>query len=186
MKRKLPLAVFACGLFLVSCNTTAKDSSASSTSDSTSVSTSVPSDSASTSTPTSSSENPVVSSKDTTSASSSSSLPTPSENVTLSADKTILALNESAKVTIGNNLGDIKLQVADDSFVEGSLIRNEDGTYTVAKSDDSNYGGILILNAVSTIDNQIKATLNLKFVASVSNDHYAFVNKAFDRISGTK
>ena len=185
MKRKLPLAVLACGLFLVSCNTTAKDSSVSSTSDSTSVSTSVPGDSASSSTPTSSSENPVISSKDTNSASSSSSLPTPSENVTLSADKTILALNESAKATIGNNLGDIKLQVAEDSLVEGSLIRNEDGTYTVAKSDDSNYGGIMILNAVSTIDNQIKATLNLKFVASVSSDHYTLVNKTFDRISGT-
>ena len=80
-----------------------------------------------------------------TSSSSSSSSVAPSENVTLSADKTVLALGESSKVTIHfKNKGDvISLKVVDDSLVEGAIVKNEDGSYSVGMSEEATYGGIL-------------------------------------------
>ncbi len=172
-KSKITLAVLACGLFLVGCNNTPSSSSSAPSSSP------VSNSSFSSSSPISSS---VISSS--TSSSSSSSSVAPSENVTLSADKTVLALGESAKVTITGNKGDISLKVADDSLVEGAIVKNEDGSYSVGMSEEATYGGIMALNAVSSIDKKVKATLNLKFVASVSKEHHALLNKNFDRLSG--
>lgn len=139
MKSKITLAVLACGLFLVGCNNTPSSSSVPSSSP-------VSNSSVSSSSPISSS---VISSS--TSSSSSSSSVSPSENVTLSADKTVLALGESSKVTITGNKGDISLKVADDSLVEGAIVKNEDGSYSVGMSEEATYGGIMTLNAVSSI-----------------------------------
>lgn len=162
MRSKITLAVLACGLFLVGCYKTPSSSS-----------------SAPSSSPVSSS---VISSSESSSSSSSSSAP--SENVTLSADHIVLALGESAKVTITGNKGDISLKVADDSLVEGAVVKNEDGSYSVGMAEGVNYGGIMTLNAVSSIDKKVKATLNLKFVAPVSEEHQTQFNKNFDRLSG--
>lgn len=155
MKNKFSLVVLFSSLLLVGCGN--NTSSINPVSSNTSAETSVPASSMTASSETVSSDTPASNSEST----SSSVAPTPSENVTLSADKTVLGLNDSALITINGNKGDISLVAADETLVDASIIKNSDGTYTVAKDSEAHYGGIMILNAVSKIDSKVKASIQL-------------------------
>ena len=178
--KKISLLVLTAGLFLVGCGQTTI-SVVSSTS-STTVS-SVEESSVSSSQESSSE---AVSSSSESSTSSSSEAKTAPSAITLTADKTVLGLSDSAIITLSVTGGNetITPEVAYDSPVAGTLVKNVDGTYTAMRSADTTYGGNMVIIAQSEVDSTIQGKVELKFTASLSEEHASVLSKTYDQTLG--
>lgn len=173
--KKTSLFVLLAAAALVGCRNTTSSYSSSSTSDDSSFVSSVEDS-------TSSSE--LVSSSEASSVSSSSKVaPT---SIALNADKTVLGLNESAILTLTVTGGNetIVPEISLTSPVEGTISKNADGTYTVSRDSNANFGGIMLIEAKSQLDSSIKDEIELKFTASLSEGHVATLSKTYDKSLG--
>ena len=173
--KKTSLFVLLAAAALVGCRNTTSSNSSSSTLDNSSFVSSVEDS-------TSSSE--LVSSSEASSVSSSSKVaPT---SIALNADKTVLGLNESAILTLTVTGGNetIVPEISLSSPVEGVISKNADGTYTVSRDSNSNFGGIMVVEAKSQLDSSIKDEIELKFTASLSEGHVATLSKIYDKSLG--
>ena len=173
--KKTSLFVLLAAAALVGCRNTTSSNSSSSTLDNSSFVSSVEDS-------TSSSE--LVSSSEASSVSSSSKVaPT---SIALNADKTVLGLNESAILTLTVTGGNetIVPEISLSSPVEGVISKNADGTYTVSRDSNSNFGGIMVVEAKSQLDSSIKDEIELKFTASLSEEHVATLSKIYDKSLG--
>ena len=173
--KKTSLFVLLAAAALVGCRNTTSSNSSSSTLDNSSFVSSVEDS-------TSSSE--LVSSSETSSVSSSSKVaPT---SIALNADKTVLELNESAILTLTVTGGNetIVPEISLSSPVEGTISKNTDGTYTVSRDSNANFGGIMLIEAKSQLDSSIKDEIELKFTASLSEEHVATLSKTYDKPLG--
>ncbi len=172
--KKTSLFVLLAVAALVGCRNTTSSDSSSSTLDASSFVSSVEDS-------TSSSE--LVSSSEASSVSSSKVAPT---SIALNADKTVLGLNDSAILTLnvtgGNEI--IVPEISLTSPVEGTISKNADGTYTVSRDSKSNFGGIMLIEAKSQLDSSIKDEIELKFTASLSEEHVATLSKTYDKSLG--
>lgn len=172
--KKTSLFVLLAVAALVGCRNTTSSYSSSSTSDASSFVSSVE-DSASSS--------ELVSSSEASSVSSSKVAPT---SIALNADKTVLGLNESAILTLTVTGGNeaIVPEISLTSPVEGTISKNADGTYTVSRDSNANFGGIMLIEAKSQLDSSIKDEIELKFTASLSEEHVATLSKTYDKSLG--
>ena len=173
--KKTSLFVLLAVAALVGCRNTTSSNSSSSTLDDSSFVSSVEDS-------TSSSE--LVSSSETSSVSSSSKVaPT---SIALNTDKTVLGLNESAILTLTVTGGNetIVPEISLTSPVEGTISKNTDGTYTVSRDSNANFGGIMLIEAKSQLDSSIKDEIELKFTASLSEEHVATLSKTYDKSLG--
>ena len=173
--KKTSLFVLLAAAALVGCRNTTSSYSSSSTLDNSSFVSSVEDS-------TSSSE--LVSSSETSSVSSSSKVaPT---SIALNTDKTVLGLNESAILTLTVTGGNetIVPEISLSSPVEGTISKNADGTYTVSRDSNANFGGIMLIEAKSQLDSSIKDEIELKFTASLSEEHVVTLSKTYDKPLG--
>ena len=173
--KKTSLFVLLVVAALVGCRNTTSSYSSSSTSDDSSFVSSVEDS-------TSSSE--LVSSSEASSVSSSSKVaPT---SIALNTDKTVLGLNESAILTLTVTGGNetIVPEISLSSPVEGTISKNADGTYTVSRDSNANFGGIMLIEAKSQLDSSIKDEIELKFTASLSEEHVVTLSKTYDKPLG--
>ena len=173
--KKTSLFVLLAAVALVGCRNTTSSDSSSSTLDNSSFVSSVEDS-------TSSSE--LVSSSEASSVSSSSKVaPT---SIALNTDKTVLGLNESAILTLTVTGGNetIVPEISLTSPVEGTISKNTDGTYTVSRDSNANFGGIMLIEAKSQLDSSIKDEIELKFTTSLSEEHVATLSKTYDKPLG--
>ena len=173
--KKTSLFVLLAAVTLDGCRNTTSSDSSSSTLDNSSFVSSVEDS-------TSSSE--LVSSSEASSVSSSSKVaPT---SIALNTDKTVLGLNESAILTLTVTGGNetIVPEISLTSPVEGTISKNTDGTYTVSRDSNANFGGIMLIEAKSQLDSSIKDEIELKFTTSLSEEHVATLSKTYDKPLG--
>ncbi len=180
MKNKITFLSILATLMLVGCsNTTSSSVASNNSSTSSSVATSTASSQTNSSQTVSSQT--ISSQSNSSQAASSTSVVTAPTAISLKADKTTLDRTKSAIVTLEVTGGNetIVPELSDKSTCDAQLVKNQDGTYTLALSQNATFGGWAIVTATSSVDPSISSTLEVKFTSSVSENHQKYLDRSF-------